>query len=257
MSTAAKPLPGTTCHPCYPDSDGQPMGETGLHVVAIFHLFEALSNYFRNRADVYVAAEMFLHYEEGNPAACKAPDVMVAMGVAGNHLRRSFRDWVEGVVPAVIFEITSTKTRYEDDVVKPQVYAGLGVAEYFVFDPEDESEAALIGFRLQGAACEAMARDADGRLSSHELGLALEAESPMVRLIDVRSGRRLLTYSEKAEQLEEMQREAQDAQREAKDAQRVAEDAQHMAAAERARAADLENELARLRAALGRPQSSL
>src|SRR6266576_706296 len=100
MSTiATKPLPGTTKDPLYPDSDGEPMGETGFHVLAIVHLFDALSLYFRDRDDVYVAADMFMYYEKGNPSACKAPDVMVSIGVAGNHQRRSFRTWEEGVAP--------------------------------------------------------------------------------------------------------------------------------------------------------------
>lgn len=99
MSTATTPLPGTTCDPCYPDSDGQPMGETGLHVMAILNLYQALLHFFRNRADIHVAADMFLYYEQGNPAACKAPDVMVAKGVAGNHPRRSFRIWRKGSHP--------------------------------------------------------------------------------------------------------------------------------------------------------------
>jgi Uma2 family endonuclease len=269
MSTVTNPLPGTTYDPHYPDSDGQPMGETGLHVLAIFHLFEALWHFFRNRADIHVAADMFLYYEQGNPAACKAPDVMVAKGVAGNHLRRSFRTWEEGVAPTVIFEVTSKKTRHEDDVVKPRVYAALGVAEYFVFDPEeDENATSLWGFRLRDGAYEQMPRDADGRLISHELGLALEPEFPLLRLVDLRTGRRLLTYNEQADQVEDVQREAREARREADDMQREADgakreaevaqrkvkEAQREAEVERARAAELERELARLRAASNRPQ---
>jgi Uma2 family endonuclease len=205
--TTTKPLPGTIDDPRYPDSDGQPMGETHFHVLAILHLFEALDHFFRNRADVYVAADMFLYYEQGNPAACKAPDVMVAKGAAGKHPRRSFRIWEEGVAPTVIFEVTSDRTRIEDDVVKPRVYAALGVSEYFVFDPDgDPLRPALAGFRLLDGVYQPLSLDSAGRLMSHELGLALVPESPLLRLIDVRTGRRLLTYSEQADEADARRR---------------------------------------------------
>lgn len=232
--TATKPLPGTIKDPLYPESDGQPMGETHFHVLAILHLLEVLGHFFRNRPDVYVAADMFLYYEQGNPSACKAPDVMVTKGVKGNHPRRSFRIWEEGVAPTVVFEITSVKTRYEDDVVKPRVYAALGVSEYFIFDPDGgQLKPAVTGFRLHEGVYQSLPLDANGRLVSQELGLALEPESFLLRLIDVRTGRRLLTYSEQVDEA---------------DAERARADA------ERARIAELEAELARLRAAQNRPQ---
>lgn len=55
----------------YPDSDGKPIGETGIHVRASFHLYSALRWLFRRRlhTDVYVAASMFLYYQEGKPRA--------------------------------------------------------------------------------------------------------------------------------------------------------------------------------------------
>ena len=206
--TTSKPLPGTIDDPRYPASDGQPMGETHFHVLAILHLFEALDYFFRNRDDVYVAADMFLYYEKGNPSACKAPDVMVVKGALGRHPRRSFRVWEEGVAPTVIFEITSDKTRFEDDVVKPRVYAGLGVSEYFLFDPDGDSlKPALAGFRLRDGVYQPMLLDAAGRLVSDELGLALESDAALLRLIDGRTGRRLPTYSEQADIAIEMEAE--------------------------------------------------
>jgi Uma2 family endonuclease len=229
MSIAlAKPLPGTIVDPLYPDSDGQPMGETHFDVLAIVHLFEALDHFFRNRADVFVGADILMYYEQGNPSACKAPDVLVAKGTRGKHPRRSFRVWEEGVAPAVIFEVSSEKTRFEDDTVKPRVYADLGVSEYFVFDPEGGPlKPALNGFRLIDRVYQPLTSDADGRISSDELGLVLVPECPLLRLVDSRTGRRLLTYSEQADEM----------------------------AAERARAAEMEAELAKLRAAQKPPQS--
>ncbi|HUY33889.1 MAG TPA: Uma2 family endonuclease [Pirellulales bacterium] len=225
MPVSTRPLPGTTIDPLYPETDGEPMGEGAFHLAAILHLYDALSRLFELREDVYVAADMFVYYEQGNPSAKRAPDVMVAKGVMGNHPRQSFRTWEEGVVPAVVFEVTSKKTRDEDEKVKKIEYAMMGVAEYFLFDPEGLGmESPLRGFRLRDGQYAPLPDDTAGRMASRELGLTLEVEGPLLRLIDPRTGRRLMTYSELADVAEE----AEEAKR---------------------RAAELEAELARLRAA--------
>ena len=57
----------------YPESDGKPLGETGYHVEAILTLKEVLDRFWRRRPKIFVAADMFLYYEEGNPSAVVAP----------------------------------------------------------------------------------------------------------------------------------------------------------------------------------------
>src|SRR5262249_44265454 len=59
MAISTKPLPGTTHDPLYPDSDGEPMGETDFHIAALILLRQALQYYFARRR-VYVATDMFL-----------------------------------------------------------------------------------------------------------------------------------------------------------------------------------------------------
>src|SRR5690242_14390959 len=114
MSIFTPALPGTTVDPLYPDSDGQPMGESGFHVSAIICLRTVLESFFRSRSDVFVGADMFVYYERGNRDACRAPDVFVAIGVAGNHQRRSYRLWEELVPPTFVIEVTSEGTFEED-----------------------------------------------------------------------------------------------------------------------------------------------
>jgi Uma2 family endonuclease len=222
MSISTRPLPGTTIDPLYPETDGEPLGEGAFHLAAMVYLYAALSRLFERREDVYVAADMFVYYEEGNPSAKRAPDVMVAKGVMGNHPRQSFRTWEEGVAPTVVFEVLSKKTRDEDENVKKLVYAKMGVAEYFVFDPEGLGTGSpLRGFRPRDGQYAPLPADAAGRMASRELGLTLEVELPLLRLIDPRTERHLMTYSELAEEAEEAKQ----------------------------RTAELEAELARLRAA--------
>lgn len=244
MSILDRALPGTTRDPLYPDTDGLPMVETEFHYIAIKHLYGALSHWYRKRDDVYVAANMVLYYQEGSPAKNRGPDIMVCKGVRGKHPRRSFRTWEEGVVPAVIIEVTSIGTQREDEIIKPRVYADIGVKEYFMFDPEGEYlEPRLRGYTLVEEDYEVMAADAKGDIYSPESGLRLVADDELLRLVNPATGEPLPTEEEYAEEMEQAIRRMEHAQREASQAKNEAE-------VERQRAALLEAELARLRASL-------
>src|SRR5262245_61346495 len=133
----------------YPEADGKPIAETDVHIDVLIYLREALKDYFRDAPQVYVAGNMLLYYEEGNPAACVAPDVFVVQGVAKRE-RRTYRLWEEGQPPTVVFEITSRGTRLEDLGTKRVLYAMLGIREYFLYDPLGEYlRPPLQGYRLQ------------------------------------------------------------------------------------------------------------
>jgi Uma2 family endonuclease len=177
----------------YPDSDGKPMAETGIHVLAIYWLYGMLRQHFHAREDVYVAANMFLYYVEGQPKKRRSPDVMVCKGVRGRHERRSFKTWIEGVAPSCIIEVTSKKTWREDLQQKRPVYKKLGVREYFLFDPlHDYLPRQLIGFRLIGNKYKSIKPRLDGSILSKELGLHLRPDGTKVSLHDSKTGERLL-----------------------------------------------------------------
>lgn len=218
----------------YPDSDGKPIGETEYHVDAIFALKDALQSHFRARTDVHVAADMFLYFEKGNPAANKSPDVMVTKGV-GNHKRRTFKTWVEGTAPQVIFEIVSRKTRKEDTVVKPPLYARLGVKEYFLFDPVGDArlEPRYQAFHLQRGRLVPMKPESAGGFTSVELGLRFVPDGHLLRALDATTGQPILLSLELSEAVDEEKRRADE---------------------EKRRADELEAEVQRLRAELGKPR---
>ncbi len=211
----------------YPESDGEPMGETGFHVGATLRLYDALCQFFSSREDIYVAADMFLYYEEGNRYANKAPDVMVIKGV-DKHVRRTFKIWEERAAPCVIFEITSKSTMAIDMVTKSALYATLGVREYFLFDPLHEYlEDALLGFRLENSEYVTLSADKNGRLFSEELGVLLSPENEFLRVIDPQTGKPVPSFKEamlRAEQ--EAQRAEQEAQRAEQETQRAEQEAQ-------------------------------
>ena len=272
MSISTVPPPGTTRDPLYPDSDGKPMAETGFHVTAMIELLQMLALHFASRTDVYIAADMFLYYEQGNPRARRAPDVMFCQGVSGNHHRRSFRIWEEHVPPTVIFEVTSKKTRREDEVEKPAVYANIGVAEYFLFDPEgDYLRPRMRGYRLGPAGYQPIAPEATGKLIflSHELGMTVELEGMLPRLTDVRTGERLRFISELGEeaaqaavarfqaeqayqQVERAKRQTKRAKQESERAKQESERAKQESEASRRRADEAERRAAALEAELKR-----
>jgi len=180
----------------YPETDGKPMGETDVHIDALIYLREALKDHFRNAPQIYVAGNMLLYYEEGNLAACVAPDVFVVHGVAKRE-RRIYRLWEEGQPPAVVVEITSRGSRLEDLGTKRAVYAMLGVREYFLYDPLGEYlRPPLQGYLLQEGEYQRLSPGGEGELTSQELGVELRLEAGRLRVVDPTTGERLLTPAE-------------------------------------------------------------
>lgn len=224
----------------YPSSDGQPMAETGIHVRAIELLHQALEDFFRGRPDVFIAADMYWYWKEGDNDAKHAPDVMVVPGV-GNRDRRSFFSWEEGgAVPAAVFEMASQGTWKKDEDEKYQMYEALGVREYFLFDPEAlYLSTPLKGYRLNGTAYRRL-HPREGLIDS-ELGFRLRPEGTMLRLIDGATGNPIPTRTEWAERAVRM----------AEQAERVAVQAERLAAQEKARADALQAEVERLKRLIG------
>lgn len=229
-----------TQEPEYPESDGQPMGETEFHQEEMFNGIKALQRFFRDQPDIYVAGNLFLYYEKGDSSAVVAPDVFVVKGVS-KEKRRTYKLWEEGQAPCFAIEVTSEHTRKEDTGSKMDKYAQLGVAEVFRFDPLGEYlSPTLQGFRLVGGGYQKISPAADGSLVSETLGLILQSEGDQLRLRDRATGEPLLWVDEVEAGWEQ-------------------EKAARQAAEDRAQAAEdrnqaLEEELARLKRQLDRAQ---
>jgi Uma2 family endonuclease len=188
--------PATAEEVFYPASDGEPMAETEVHLLLMVSLIVSLRNYFAGRR-VYVIGNMFLYYEEGNPKARKAPDIMIIKGVDPTVRRRSFHMWREKAGPRVTFELTSEGTAGEDLGEKKLLYEQLQVREYFLYDPLDEYlSRQLMGFQLFRSKYRPMRPGSDGSLISKELGLRLVPAGPLLTLVDLRTGQRLPTPEE-------------------------------------------------------------
>ncbi len=123
---------------CYPESDGAPVAESDPTRNYLFYGVETLKTHFQNRQDVYVSGNLFIYYEQGVPSAVIAPDVFVIFGVS-NRERRLYKAWEEkDRLPSFVMEITSRTTKANDGRDKPLIYARLGVAEYFQYDPTSD-----------------------------------------------------------------------------------------------------------------------
>lgn len=192
---------------------------------------------------------MMFYYEEGNPAAVKAPDVFVVKGI-DRHDRRVYKLWEEGVAPCVVFEITSASSRLEDLGTKRALYEMLGVQAYVVFDPLGEYlTPRLRAFRLAEGQYVPLELAADGTLASAELGAILRPEETLLRVVDAATGEAVPTLDEAMDLAgDAMERAHQEVERAEAEAQRAATEAQRADAAE-AEAARLRAELERLRGA--------
>jgi len=184
----------------YPSSDGLPMAESDFQRKPLTYAVEALDIYFQHRADVYVSGNMFIYYEEGNPEAVIAPDVFVVFGTAKRE-RSSYFLWQEPKGPDFVLEITSRRTRSQDQGPKRGTYAFLGVPEYFQFDPTgDYLRPPLQGLRLVGDHYVALPtnQSPEGTLSvsSAVLGMELRVESGVLHFYDPTTGQKLFSHRE-------------------------------------------------------------
>ena len=210
MSAVLEPPPLTIF---YPESDGKQMGETDWHRNLMAHLIDTLKIHFQARPDVYVTGNIMFYYVEGNPRKSISPDVMVCFGVE-KKLRRTYKLWAEGRAPSVVIEISSRATWDEDLKKKLSLYAQMGVAEYYVFDPEyDYLKEPLLAYRLVNGEYIKL-KVVNGSIYSPILDLELVDTGETLRLRDPCAGEWLLSAAEEheARMLEQAAREAAEAE---------------------------------------------
>lgn len=136
----------------YPDSDGEPIADSDDQYEAMTDAKFALVNFFRDDPQVYVAANLLIYYQKGDPKKRVAPDVFVVRG-APKRRRRSYQLWREKQRPAIVIEIASPGT-WEKDMTNQALYASLQIPEYVMFDWSggDYFGDVLLGYRyVEGA----------------------------------------------------------------------------------------------------------
>ena len=194
------PLPAapTDTVELYPESDGKPMAETERHFRELLKNFNRIENHFAHLPDVYVLGDMMMYYEEGDPRKSISPDIFVTFGI-GKKERRIYKIWEEGKPPDFVLEFASKGTYRTDLTRKVQLYAEIGIPEYFVYDVDRRYlPAPLMGFRLIGDAYVEIASLASGGLPSVTLGLELHVLDESLGIYDPEAEAWLKTSDERA-----------------------------------------------------------
>ena len=226
----------------YPDSDGLPMAENESQFWPILYVGSALDRYYQDREDVYVVGNLLVYYQKAPPgqpisaAKSVSPDLMVVLG-APKQVRSSYVLWQEPKAPDFVLEIASASTYRSDRGEKRATYAGMGVSEYWQYDPVGSYlDPPLLGFRLvEGRYVPIPALTLAGgllALRSEVLGLELHLRpgAPVreaLHFYDPVRGEYLRTYREEAQarrQAEGQLRQTQDRLREEQAARQALED---------------------------------
>jgi Uma2 family endonuclease len=229
---------GTAPTLVYPESDGEPMAETPRHQQVMIDCMDILRSHFHGNPDVYVAGNMLLYYEEGNPRKSVSPDVFMVRGLSKKELR-TYKTWEQPATLDFVLEVASPSTYTRDFNEKMEIYAKiLRVKEYCIYDPYHEIEPYFIGFRLVSQAYEEIPF-VNERIPSEVLGLELGEHDGVLRLYDPVKGEWLYPSGERLDEVES----------------RLEEESRARQAAE-SRAQHAEAELEKLRAALERSQAS-
>ncbi|NJM61167.1 MAG: Uma2 family endonuclease [Oscillatoriales cyanobacterium RU_3_3] len=240
----------------YPSSDGEPMAESDIARDYTIYGVEALIAHFQNRRDVYVSANSFIYYEEGNKEAVVAPDLYVVFGVS-KRKRGNYQVWKEGgITPDFVLEVTSETTQAKDQETKPEIYRSLGVREYFQYDPSgDYLNPILQGLRLVNGEYEPIPANNISFdtlwLYSEVLELELHLIGGELRFRDPQTGEFLKTYKE-SEQARLAEQQARLAEQQARLAAESA-----FTESEQARLAEQQARLAAEQARLAEQQSRM
>ena len=117
----------------YPESDGEPMAESGRHVRLLLDMIETIDRLFGDVPDVHVCGNMFLYYEEGNPRKVISPDVFMVRGVSKKDLR-TYKTWEQQPYLDFVLELASPSTYTKDFNEKKAIYEQiLRVQEYCIY----------------------------------------------------------------------------------------------------------------------------
>lgn len=180
----------------YPELDGKPLADTERHLREIFRMLDILVTHFAEIPDVYVWSNMMMYYEKGNPRAFVKPDIFVSFGI-GKQERRIYKVWEEGKPPDFIMEFASRSTYDNDLGGKKEIYAAMGVAEYFLYDPFRSClPAPLMGFRLFDGDYVDILPLANGGVPSETLNLEFLLQDDDIGVYETVAGRWLKTRAE-------------------------------------------------------------
>ena len=237
--------------------------EQNLQLQEIFGLLRAHVTDFNRRPDVFLDANTIICYDRRDLNVRVSPDVYLAFGVDAQAIRprKLYLPWEVGKPPDWVLEIASSSTGREDVVRKRDIYAHIGVPEYWRFDPKDGEYHGqrLGGDRLVGGKYRPieLTTAPDGILKGYSevLGLSLCWDDGWPRFYDPATNAYLESWQEAwdTREAEREAREAAEAQVAVEQAGRLAERAARLA--EQAAREAAETRIRQLEAELRRRQA--
>ncbi len=199
------------------------MAATDLHRDILMQTIDTLTEHFRADSSVYVSGDILMYYVKGFPEKVVSPDVLVTIGI-GKKRRRTYKVWEEDKVPDFAMEFSSENTYHNDLSAKMDLYASLGIRDYFLYDAEAKFlRVPLMGFTLVDAVYEAIPEDGRGGVRSAALNLDFHAREEGLGIYNPVTGKWVKSRGDA--QSERADREAAGRQEEAA-ARRKAEAAQ-------------------------------
>ena len=175
------------------------------------HTMDLLLWRYDDRPDVLVSGNNAIYYEQGNPRVHRSPDGFIAFGVDRDAIlqENGYKVWEVGKPPDWVLEIASPSTARNDLTVKRDIYASLGIGEYWRFDASggDYYREPLVGEYLEGGEYRRFEihTSADGRAWGHSpvLNLDMYWGSDYLRYYDPVAGEWLLDWGQQNAELEE------------------------------------------------------
>ena len=239
-----------------PETDGLPLADGRVQQGPLSYSRDALRYHLRHLNDrVAVEGDMFVYYigrdADGEPKiASVSPDIFVVFGVPDRPDRNSYVLWHEPDADIrFVLEIASPSTRRRDHTVKRGIYASLGVAEYFLYDPPTRSRSPrILGLRL----CAGEYRDMPyEQLPNGNLGVRSEATGLVayvngdgdLRWFDPVADEDLHGYVEKANLHQKEKKRHQEEKKLRQEEQKRRQEAERQRDQANARVAELEGKL--------------
>ena len=256
----------------YPETDGKPMPDGEYQASIYRRTVVPLEGRFNGVPGARVNGNTIMYYVEGDNRFSVSPDCYVVFGLSEAAIhslslegRNTYLLWEVGKPPEFVLEIGSRSTSRADLGRKRDLYAQLGVSEYWRYDASGGRfyGEPLVGERLVDGEYRRldMHVESEGRVRGYSdaLNLDLWWIDGELRFWDPAAENWLLTYEEQqavrllAEERAEAERERADtAQARADTAQARADRAKARADAEQARAESAEARLAEMEAELRR-----
>ena len=214
----------------YPEEDGIPLPDAETQGRVFQELVPTLRAHHSSQPRTRVNGNTFIYYERGNPQRSISPDCYVAFDVDVDTIiyHNTYRIWAVGKPPDFALEIASESMAERDLTEKRDLYAQIGIGEYWRYDPTADSRhygEKLVGEHLVNDEYQRLpvAPDAEGRPRGHSptLGLDLVWDDGRLRFYDPATNEWLKSFDEEraARETERAARETAEARAESAEAE--------------------------------------